>query len=99
MAATAIAAALTGLLGAPYLANTIPVVLTAAFCLAAVGVIDDLRLIGRPRLALQLAAVVLLFATLPSQIQILETVPIWLERTLLILGMLWFINLELYGRP
>src|SRR6202171_2583758 len=63
MAATAIAAALTGLLGAPYLGNTIPVVLTAAFCLAAVGMIDDLRPIPVvPRLALQLAAVVLLFA-------------------------------------
>ena len=94
MAATAIATALTGLLGAPYLGNAIPVVLTAAFCLAAVGMIDDLRPIPVvPRLALQLAAVVLLFATLPSQMRILETVPIWLERTLLILGMLWFINL------
>ena len=94
IAATAIAAALTGVLGAPYLGNAIPVVLTAAFCLAAVGMIDDLRPIPVvPRLALQLAAVVLLFATLPSQMRILELVPIWLERTLLILGMLWFINL------
>ena len=93
IAATAIAAALTGLLGAPYPGNTIPVVI-AAFFLAAVGMADDLRPIPVvPRLALQLAAVVLLFAILPSQIRILETVPIWLERTLLILGMLWFINL------
>jgi UDP-N-acetylmuramyl pentapeptide phosphotransferase/UDP-N-acetylglucosamine-1-phosphate transferase len=94
MAATAIAAALAGLLGAPYPGNTISVVLTAAFCLAAVGMTDDLRPISVvPRLALQLAAVTLLFATLPSQIRILEAIPVSLERTLLILGMLWFINL------
>jgi UDP-N-acetylmuramyl pentapeptide phosphotransferase/UDP-N-acetylglucosamine-1-phosphate transferase len=94
MAATAIAAALAGVLGAPSPDNAIAVVLTAAFCLAAVGMIDDLRPIPViPRLALQLAAVTLLFATLPSQWRILELIPISLERTLLILGMLWFINL------
>jgi UDP-N-acetylmuramyl pentapeptide phosphotransferase/UDP-N-acetylglucosamine-1-phosphate transferase len=35
----------------------------------------------------------LLFATLPSQLRIIETIPISLERALLTLGMLWFINL------
>ena len=94
MSATAITAALTGLLGPPYLGNASPIVLIAAFFLAAVGMIDDLKPIQVvPRLALQLAAVALLLATLPSQIRIIETVPIWLERTLLILAMLWFINL------
>src|SRR5882724_5963869 len=94
MAATGIAAALPGLLGVPYLGNAILVVLTAAFSLAAVGMIDDLRPIPVfPRLALQLAAVTLLFVALPSQIRILETIPISLERALLILGLLWFINL------
>jgi UDP-N-acetylmuramyl pentapeptide phosphotransferase/UDP-N-acetylglucosamine-1-phosphate transferase len=94
MAATAIAAALTGLLGAPFPGDAIALVLVAAFCLAVVGMIDDLRPIPVvPRLALQLAAVTLLFAALPSQMRILEAVPISLERALLILGMLWFINL------
>ena len=94
MAATAIAAALAGLLGAPHQGDAIPVVLAAAFCLAAVGMIDDLRPIPVvPRLALQLAAVTLLFATLPSQMRIFEAIPISLERMLLILGLLWFINL------
>jgi UDP-N-acetylmuramyl pentapeptide phosphotransferase/UDP-N-acetylglucosamine-1-phosphate transferase len=93
-AATAIAAALTGLLGAPYPGNTIPIVLMVAFFLAAVGMIDDLRPIPVvPRLALQLAAVTLLFVALPSQPRILEAVPVSLERALLIVGMLWFINL------
>jgi UDP-N-acetylmuramyl pentapeptide phosphotransferase/UDP-N-acetylglucosamine-1-phosphate transferase len=94
MAATATAAALTGLLGTPYPGHAIPVVLTAAFCLAAVGMIDDLRPIPVfPRLALQMAAVVFLLEMLPSQIRILQTIPIWLERPLLVLGLLWFVNL------
>src|SRR3979411_2217053 len=43
VAATAFAAALAGLLGLPALGNMIPVVMAAACCLAAVGMIDDLR--------------------------------------------------------
>src|ERR1700731_3777590 len=42
MAATASAAALTGLLGAPSPNDAIPIVMAAAFLLAAVGMIDDL---------------------------------------------------------
>lgn len=94
IAATAIAAALTGLLGVSYPDNAIPIVMAAAVCLAAVGMIDDLRPIPVvPRLVLQLAAVTVLFATLPSQIRILDTIPIALERALLIVALLWFINL------
>src|SRR3984893_11903324 len=94
MAATAIAAALTGLLGQPFPGNAIAVVLTAALCLAVVGMVDDLRPIPVvPRLALQFAAVTLLFAALPLQMRILEAVPVSLERALLVLGLLWFINL------
>jgi UDP-N-acetylmuramyl pentapeptide phosphotransferase/UDP-N-acetylglucosamine-1-phosphate transferase len=92
--ATAIAVVLTGLLGALDLGAAIPIVLAAAFCLAAVGMIDDLRPIPVvPRLALQFAAITLLLATLPPQVRILEAIPISLERALLILGLLWFVNL------
>jgi UDP-N-acetylmuramyl pentapeptide phosphotransferase/UDP-N-acetylglucosamine-1-phosphate transferase len=94
MTAAAVAAALTALLGLAEADHTIPVVMAAAFFLAAVGLIDDLRPIPVvPRLALQVAAVMLLFATLPSQLRILEWMPLSLERVLLGLGMLWFINL------
>ena len=94
MVATAIAVTLAGLFGAPYPGNTISIVMTAAFCLAGVGMVDDLRPIPVvPRLALQLAAVMLLFAVLPSQLRILESIPIALERALLVLALLWFINL------
>jgi UDP-N-acetylmuramyl pentapeptide phosphotransferase/UDP-N-acetylglucosamine-1-phosphate transferase len=92
--AAASAAALTALLGLSEAYNTIPVVMAAAFLLAAVGMIDDLRPIPVvPRLALQFAAVMLLFATLPAQLRIVEWMPLPLERALLVLGMLWFINL------
>lgn len=94
MAATAITAVMAGLLATPYLGNEISIVLAAAFCLAAVGMIDDLRPVPVvPRLALQLAAIIFLFAALPSQIRILDMIPIPLERTLLIMGLLWFVNL------
>jgi UDP-N-acetylmuramyl pentapeptide phosphotransferase/UDP-N-acetylglucosamine-1-phosphate transferase len=94
MIATAIAAALAGLLGMPQGDHAIPIVMAAALCLAAVGMIDDLRPIPVvPRLVLQLAAVTLLFTALPSQLRILEALPIALERALLILALLWFINL------
>ena len=94
MTATAIAAGLAGLLGLPDPSHAMPILLVAAACLAAVGMIDDLRPIPVvPRLALQLAAVTLLFAYLPSQMRILEPIPVALERALLILALLWFINL------
>ncbi|MBR1199523.1 glycosyl transferase [Bradyrhizobium sp. AUGA SZCCT0158] len=94
MVATAIAAALAGVLGVSSFGHAIPVVMAAAFCLAAVGMIDDFRPIQViPRLALQLAIVTVLFATLPPQLRILEAIPLGLERALLIVGFLWFINL------
>jgi UDP-N-acetylmuramyl pentapeptide phosphotransferase/UDP-N-acetylglucosamine-1-phosphate transferase len=94
MVATATAAALAGSFGLPYPAGVIPIVMAAAFCLAAVGMVDDLRPIPVvPRLVLQLATVTLLFVTLPSQIRILEAIPIALERAILVLALLWFVNL------
>lgn len=94
MAATAMAAVLAGLLGVSPLGHEIAIVMVAAFCLAVVGMIDDLRPIPViPRLALQLAIVAVLVATLPAEMRILQAIPIGLERALLILGLLWFINL------
>jgi UDP-N-acetylmuramyl pentapeptide phosphotransferase/UDP-N-acetylglucosamine-1-phosphate transferase len=69
-------------------------VFAAAFLLTAIGLIDDLWQIGAvPRFALQAAAVVLIFVMLPSQARALPVLPIWLERPLLVMGLLWFINL------
>jgi UDP-N-acetylmuramyl pentapeptide phosphotransferase/UDP-N-acetylglucosamine-1-phosphate transferase len=94
MAATAIAAVLAGSLGISPFGHEIAIVMAAAFCLAAIGMIDDLRPIPViPRLALQLAIVAVLVAALPAQLRVLEAIPIGLERALLIVGLLWFINL------
>ncbi|QWG25913.1 glycosyl transferase [Bradyrhizobium sediminis] len=94
IAATAIGAALTGSFGTSFSETTILTVLAAALCLAAMGMIDDLRPIPVvPRLTLQLVVVVLLFAALPLQIRFFEVIPIALERAFLVLGLLWFINL------
>lgn len=94
MAATTLGATLTGSYGAGFSGTAVLTVLIAALCLAAVGMIDDLRPIPViPRLALQLAVVTFLFATLPPQLRFFEMIPIALERAFLVVGMLWFINL------
>lgn len=94
IAATAVGAASIGSLGVIFSGATILTVLAAAACLAAVGMIDDLRPIPViPRLALQLVVVVLLFTALPPQIRFSEMIPVLIERAFLVLGLLWFINL------
>jgi UDP-N-acetylmuramyl pentapeptide phosphotransferase/UDP-N-acetylglucosamine-1-phosphate transferase len=94
IAATAVGAALAGSFGAGFSGTAVLTVLAAAACLAAVGMFDDLRPVPViPRLALQLAAVAFLFIALPPQIRFSESIPIAIERALLVLGMLWFINL------
>ncbi|MBR1142382.1 glycosyltransferase family 4 protein [Bradyrhizobium sp. AUGA SZCCT0431] len=94
IAATAIGAALTVLSGSTASGTAILIVLAAAFCLAAVGMVDDLRPIPViPRLTLQLAVVVVLFTALPPQIRFFEIIPVAIERAFIVLGMLWFINL------
>lgn len=94
MSATAIAALSVELLAPTSAGHATSIVLTAACCLAVLGMVDDLKPIAvTPRLTLQLAIVALLLIALPSQTQILEAVPVWLERTVLGFGLLWFINL------
>ncbi|MET3839631.1 glycosyltransferase family 4 protein [Bradyrhizobium sp. OAE829] len=94
IAATAIGAALTVLSGSTASGTSVLIVLAAGFCLAAVGMVDDVRPIPViPRLTLQLAVVVVLFTALPPQIRFFETIPVAIERAFIVLGMLWFINL------
>jgi UDP-N-acetylmuramyl pentapeptide phosphotransferase/UDP-N-acetylglucosamine-1-phosphate transferase len=69
-------------------------VLSAAVFLGVVGAFDDLRPIAvAPRLFLQLAAAVAMLAALPAELRIVEAAPWWLERALLLVGVLWFVNL------
>jgi UDP-N-acetylmuramyl pentapeptide phosphotransferase/UDP-N-acetylglucosamine-1-phosphate transferase len=66
----------------------------ATLFIAAVGLADDIRPIPVfPRLVLQAVAVSSLLLTLPSQLQILPACPPWVERGVMLVAGLWFVNL------
>jgi UDP-N-acetylmuramyl pentapeptide phosphotransferase/UDP-N-acetylglucosamine-1-phosphate transferase len=70
------------------------VVLTGAVALAIVGAIDDLRALEAvPRLLLQTAAVALVIAALPPDLRIIHALPWWVERAIILVGGVWFVNL------
>ena len=69
-------------------------VLAATVFIALVGAIDDVRPIAViPRLILQVAGVAIVLAALPSDLRVVPLLPYWLERALLGLAILWFVNL------
>lgn len=69
-------------------------VLAAAALLALVGAYDDLRSMPvLPRLLIQAAAVGIVLATLPAEFHLVQVLPVWAERVLLLIGGLWFVNL------
>jgi UDP-N-acetylmuramyl pentapeptide phosphotransferase/UDP-N-acetylglucosamine-1-phosphate transferase len=69
-------------------------VLAAAVYIAFVGVVDDVQPIPvLPRLLLQAVGVAIILAAMPSDLRIVLFLPYGLERALLALAMLWFVNL------
>ncbi|WP_040426283.1 MraY family glycosyltransferase [Afipia birgiae] len=69
-------------------------VLAAAVFLALFGAYDDLRTMPvLPRLLIQAAAVGIVLATLPAEFHLVQGLPVWAERVLLLIGGLWFVNL------
>ena len=93
---TTIAAAVTvQFLAAPASSPTpMLAVFAASVFLGAVGTVDDIRAIPiLPRLTLQALAIVAVIAALPSDLRILPALPWWVERALILLGSLWFVNL------
>jgi len=69
-------------------------IFVAVVALALVGVTDDIRpLEATPRLILQAIAVAVVLATLPAELRIMPIAPWWIERALLFVAMLWFVNL------
>lgn len=69
-------------------------VLAAAAFIAVVGVADDLWTIEvAPRLLLQTLAVIVVIASLPAELRVVPMLPWWIERALLLLACLWFVNL------
>jgi UDP-N-acetylmuramyl pentapeptide phosphotransferase/UDP-N-acetylglucosamine-1-phosphate transferase len=76
-------------------ALSIPIaVFAAALFIAIVGFADDLKSIPvLTRLLLQASAIAAIVCTAPSEIRIVPPCPIWIERGLLLLAGLWFVNL------
>jgi len=65
----------------------------AALLIAAVGAIDDIAPLGvAPRLLLQALAATLMLAALPGELRVVTSLPWWVERALMLVAALWFIN-------
>lgn len=93
-ATIAVAAAAVGL-GEPTLGTSpLWLVLAATVFIALVGGADDIWTIQvAPRLLLQAAAVIVVVASLPTDLRVVPMLPWWFERALLLLACLWFVNL------
>jgi UDP-N-acetylmuramyl pentapeptide phosphotransferase/UDP-N-acetylglucosamine-1-phosphate transferase len=69
-------------------------VFAASLFIAIVGFADDLKSIPvLPRLLLQAAAVGAILFTASGDLRIVPACPLWIERSLLLLAALWFVNL------
>jgi UDP-N-acetylmuramyl pentapeptide phosphotransferase/UDP-N-acetylglucosamine-1-phosphate transferase len=69
-------------------------IIAAVVGLAVVGAVDDIRpLDPGPRLALQAVAVVVVLAALPPELRVVPIIPWWVERALMAIGVIWFVNL------
>jgi UDP-N-acetylmuramyl pentapeptide phosphotransferase/UDP-N-acetylglucosamine-1-phosphate transferase len=80
-------------LGAPFTAS-LATAFAAAIVMAGVGVADDVRpLPVAPRLLLQALAVAAVIYALPNALRVVPVLPLSLERALLFVGGLWFVNL------
>ena len=72
----------------------IATVFAATAAIAVLGAIDDIRPIGvAPRLLMQFLVIAVVIAALPADFQMTPFLPWWLERVMLILAGLWFVNL------
>jgi UDP-N-acetylmuramyl pentapeptide phosphotransferase/UDP-N-acetylglucosamine-1-phosphate transferase len=70
------------------------IVFAAVVFLALVGAVDDIRTIEAvPRLIMQFVAVGAVVALMPADAHIVPWLPLWLERALLVVGGVWFVNL------
>lgn len=94
ISATVIVAAVTILLSASSAPQLPLAVFSACIFLAAVGAADDIRPVPvLPRLLLQAVAIATVVATIPTDLQIIPVLPLWLERGLVLIAGLWFVNL------
>jgi UDP-N-acetylmuramyl pentapeptide phosphotransferase/UDP-N-acetylglucosamine-1-phosphate transferase len=90
---TAVAILVSPQFGAETIERT-GLVLIAALLLALVGAVDDMQNLGAAsKLVVQTVAVLLMIAALPADMRVLPILPGWLERGLLLVGAVWFVNL------
>ena len=69
-------------------------VFAGAVALAVVGAVDDLHVLDAvPRLLLQTATVALVIAALPPDLRIIHALPWLVERAIILVGGVWFVNL------
>jgi UDP-N-acetylmuramyl pentapeptide phosphotransferase/UDP-N-acetylglucosamine-1-phosphate transferase len=69
-------------------------VLAAAAFITVVGGIDDLRPMSVvPRLVLQVLAIAIAIAAMPTDLRLIPLVPWWAERLCLLVALVWFVNL------
>ena len=74
--------------------NTPASLIAAVLLMAGVGAMADLYPVHvAPRLLLQALAVALVIYTLPAELRAAPFLPAWIERILLVIGGLWFVNL------
>jgi len=94
-AATVCVAAACVLISVPgFNGHSVWPILAATVFIAVVGAFDDVRSITViPRLILQAIAVAIVLAALPDGWRAMPFLPSWLERALLGLAILWFVNL------
>jgi UDP-N-acetylmuramyl pentapeptide phosphotransferase/UDP-N-acetylglucosamine-1-phosphate transferase len=68
-------------------------VLLAALLLVSVGVVDDMRhLTPAPKFLAQTIAVALVVAALPEGLRIVPALPWWVERGMMLVAGVWFVN-------
>jgi UDP-N-acetylmuramyl pentapeptide phosphotransferase/UDP-N-acetylglucosamine-1-phosphate transferase len=92
--AATIVAASVAVLWASMPAGNLAAIFAATVLITAVGMIDDIWTTPViPRLAAQAAAIAIVVAALPHDLRVVQWLPWWPERILLLIGALWFVNL------
>jgi UDP-N-acetylmuramyl pentapeptide phosphotransferase/UDP-N-acetylglucosamine-1-phosphate transferase len=92
--AATLTAALGGIGAQTVMSGPLALIFSATAVMAIVGAIDDVRNLGvAPRLVLQTLAAALILPALPAELRVLPFTPLWLERTLTVVGIVWFVNL------
>jgi UDP-N-acetylmuramyl pentapeptide phosphotransferase/UDP-N-acetylglucosamine-1-phosphate transferase len=89
---TGVTFALLGVRTFPFV--EVATVFSAVALVTFVGAVDDIRTIEvAPRLLLQAVAVAAVIAVIPHDATVIPFLPWWIERTLLLVGGIWFLNL------